>query len=189
MYRHFASWEVETTNFGVGWPKGEITSPAGPIDPTQTTISEGRVTQILGGNLFALNPVKLPGGNFTVPPGTTLRVVPATRGNDGLELGEIVFENRYCTFRILTRTIGEIRGAGVYQILVYLSDAENLELASLNYTIVIEAKFSRLLSGNPEMPRYVQWASSIASGLQDQFDERITWDRSRDQMMLWKLPR
>jgi hypothetical protein len=73
--------------------------------------------------------------------------------------------------------------------LLHLSEAENLQLATLTYMVTVEARFTRSLSGNPDMPRYVKWSSDITEGLQNEFDEKIAWDRLRDQLALSQIAR
>jgi hypothetical protein len=178
--RYPGSWEIEIAPIGL---MGEMTEPARPPDESQTRVTPAQLEEKLSGNFFSNMLGPLQNTSFSLPPHTMLQVFTPSM-KDGLEVGEIELRNPFCMLRVTTRNVTWFRGAGIYKQVLHLSDGENSSLATSVYTVRTEVNFSRTLNGNPDMPRYVRWATSISEGLQDQFDEQVIWNKTRDSLLL-----
>ncbi len=66
-------------------------------------------------------------------------------------------------------------------------DQAQQALKTDQYTMIVSATFNRFLAGHPEMRKYKKWASDIANGLEDQFDERVIWSKSKEFLLLHHL--
>jgi hypothetical protein len=179
------SWQVEKMPISFGGLTGAISSPEPGTKEKGRFYSSEELREALQGNWLASirSPV---GQGITLPPGSILRVAAPHTEENQLETAEALIANKYCTLRISTRPAMAIRNIGGYRLLLGLSNEDVRSLGFVVYVVTVQATFSRLRSGNPEMARYRKWANEVIAGLQTQFDEEIIWEKSRNDFLLYK---
>lgn len=117
---------------------------------------------------------------LATPKGTELDITAPHMDAAVGEISIIKLCNRFCTITVETRRSMSMVGAGSYRMMLGMNQEQAQEAIKTDqYTVVISATFSRLLTGHPEMPKYKKWASDIANGLEAQFDERAMWSKTR----------
>lgn len=78
-------------------------------------------------------------------------------------------------------------GLGDYQWLLGYDNKKNSEFWSEYFEVVCEAKFERLRSGHPEMPRYKKWVQTMFDEVQYQYDDEKRIIRAQDYHNLQSL--
>ncbi|MDA2913223.1 hypothetical protein MYX77_04555 [Acidobacteriia bacterium AH_259_A11_L15] len=183
--RYTANWETEITDFDLPTGREQRFQPAEDATEPSKVYSTEELVQLLEGNYFAeIHPGIPP--RIAVPAGTKLTIRPPRRQNGGFEIGEILLKNDFCTLSIQTQYSGWMRGIGSYRRLAGISNEENHGLATATYRITFNARFSRLRSGHPKMPKYRAWASQLAAELRKQFDEQVIWEKTKDDYLFSK---
>jgi hypothetical protein len=124
-------------------------------------------------------------GKLAMPPGTTLSIDPPHQDPQQGETSEIRFKNRFTDFRIgITESMRSV-GLGGY---TYLGDGSQEEAQArywhAGYVVRIDATFSSLLRGHPDMPLYREWVTGIVEGLAREFDEEAIWRRTVESVAL-----
>jgi hypothetical protein len=71
-------------------------------------------------------------------------------------------------------------GLGDYQWLLGYDNKKNNEFWSEHFEVACEAKFERLRSGHPDMPRYKRWVKTMFAEIQDQLDDEQRLKRARE---------
>jgi hypothetical protein len=175
------SWEAEVFPFDLGEIPGYMFTSKST--PSSVYGAEG-LARRMGGNKFAHLYDAFWPNQLAVPHRTELYVTPPHQDKELGEVGKITLKNRFSTITIETRAAGSQLGLGSYALLFGLSEEQSNEFRTNRYLVIIDASFTWFLAGNPDMPRYRKWASDIATGLQDQFDERVTWSQVRDHVLL-----
>ena len=186
--RNSRSWRSEASTYEL--PVG-TEGRFGPIEgatETSKIYSPAEIAKLLAGNRFSsIDPSVIgPPFQIAVPPGTTISIIAPRTGAATRQNGEILFTNRFCKLSIRTQRSTYIMGVGGLKDLAGLSEEENKALGTASYTVRITANFTRMLSGNPQMPLYKSWAAGIADGLKDQFDEELIWTRTRSDYLFYK---
>jgi hypothetical protein len=59
-----------------------------------------------------------------------------------------------------------------------LTEDQNKELGTSTYLVKITAAYSQFRNGHPDMRLYTEWATGLAQGLKDQFDEEQIWSKT-----------
>lgn len=152
--------------------------------------SEQELETQMAGNEFA--DVSLWGSSnrfgLALPKGTKLTVIAPHSDSTHLPTSSIRLENSFCTVTIDTRPGMSLVGAGSYRVLFGMSQEQAQEAFKSNqYVVVINATFSRLRTGNPDMQQYKKWASDIARGLQEQFGDQAAWSKTKDWIILHRI--
>jgi len=176
------SWEAEVFPLDLGESHGYMfTSKSVPSMVYKPT----ELAQQMAGNKFADLPGPFgPALGLAVPPATRLKVTSPHHDKQLGEVGKILLKNEYSTITIETRHAADQRGVGSYALIFGLSEDQSNALWTHQYLVIVDASFRWFLAGNPEMPRYRKRALEIATGLENQFDERILWSKARDSFLL-----
>lgn len=179
--KYVKSWETEVFPWDLGENHGYMfTSKSTP----STVYGPEELARRMGGNKFAhLYGPFGPSDGLAVPPGTELTVTPHRDKQLG-EVGKITLKNRFSIITIETRAADSHLGLGSYALLFGLSQDQSNEFRANRYFVTIDASFRWFLAGNPDMPKYRRGASDIATGLENQFDERVIWSGVRDYVLL-----
>ena len=109
-----------------------------------------------------------------VPPKTKVDIKTST------DKKTLSLKNPFVEISITFNKRGGSLGLGDYQWLLGYDNKKNSEFWSEHFEVVCEAKFERLRSGHPEMPRYKKWAQTMLEEVQDQFDDEERLIRARD---------
>ena len=97
------------------------------------------------------------------------------------EVSSVKLNNRFCTITIDTSFGTSTVGAGSYRMLFGMSQVQAQEALKTNqYGVQISATFSRLLTGNPDMPDYKKWVADVTDGLETQFSDEVVWSKTKD---------
>lgn len=180
-----ATWEADVFPMNLGESSGYMFQSK-PV-PSRV-YSEYELVDKMRGNMFAdlTGPFgEAKGLGLAVPVGTVLDI-SAPHADPALgETSTIRLHNKFCTLKIETRAAQFMVGAGSYRMLLGMTQDQAQQLIkTLQYTVIISIQFRRFLAGNPDMPKYKQWALDIADGLQSQLDERAMWSRAKEWMLL-----
>jgi len=183
LYR--GSWQTEILVFESATGREMRYQPAQPTAPEPSVIlTTDEITKRMTGNMFAgIYPFIPP--QIALPPDAQLVIKPPTR-QGVFETAEIVIKNRFCTISIVTEQAGWIRSIGSYARLARLSSEESAKYGTANYNVRFKAEFSRLYSGNPEMPKYKRWARQLLDGMKAQFDEQTIWEKTWNDYLFFK---
>ena len=174
VYR--ASWKTEPllVNLGsIGFGRyGGV--PSGGIDASQTVLRTPDLDNILDGNFFSRIHI-WPSQQLCLPPGSKMavRVPPSEPGTNGK--GEIRIANRFCTITITTETVMPTRTIGEYRVMAGLTEAQAYDLATNLYLLRAHVRYTRWLSGHPQMKTYEEWATQMVTQIKNQFDEQLIW--------------
>ena len=174
------SWRMEIQPISFGGTKGYAFAPL-ESPSNSTTYSAERLRSLLGNNMFSTMPTPF---GLGLPPHTTLMIESPQTPPQGREMGRIRIQNRFVTVLIETQSMQWVRGIAGYGLLAGLNDAAANELGHVVYAVEVRTNFSRWLSGNPAMPKYREWATSISDGLRQQFDEELVWQRAQEHYLL-----
>jgi len=175
------SWQSDTFPVTLGGASGYVFQSK-PV--SSRIFGSGELAQRMQGNKFGdvVGPLgRAPGFGLAVPKETELEItVPHFDPNKG-EVSEIRLRNRLCTLTVDIRGAESGVGAGSYFALMGMNQEQAQKLVMTDqYSMVVTVSFNRFLAGHPEMPKYKQWASDIANGLEEQFDERLMWSKSKE---------
>jgi hypothetical protein len=178
--RHFGTWRVRMTRFDYGMSQEEF----GPAPDAQTyrskVLTEKELTQAMAGNRFA--GLHSGFGKLALPPRTELTIEGPREGSSERR---IRFKNRLCDFSIWTRASFAGVGLGPYARLVGLPQGTAQELYwQQQYIVRLDATFSRLFIGDPNMSAHREWVTNIIDGLASNFDEETIWRRTSENFML-----
>ncbi len=89
-------------------------------------------------------------------------------------------KNPFTEISITFNKHGGSVGLGDYQWLLGYNNKKNGEFWSEYFEVVCKAKFERLRSGHPEMPRYKKWVQTMFEEVRYQFDDQKRLIRARD---------
>jgi hypothetical protein len=176
------TWQVEILSFETPMARQKTIQPAEPT-PEPHVVS---IDSVLVGNKFAGIRTEI-SPQIAVPPDASLTVVPPHFDQKTGVTSEIRIQNKFCTLSIETQEMSMMPGIGVYGAMAGLSDAENASLTTAAYVIRFKAEFCRWRSGDPEMPKYRQWAKQMATELKAQFDEQAMYQAAKDDYPLLKV--
>ena len=109
-----------------------------------------------------------------VPPKTKVGIKTST------DKKILSLKNPFAEISIIFNKRGGSVGLGDYQWLLGYDNKKNNDFWSEHFEVVFEAKFERLRSGHPEMPRYKRWAQTMLKEVQYQFDDEKRLIRARD---------
>jgi hypothetical protein len=180
--KYSTSWEADVLPVDLGESHGYMFRgkpvPSMVYKPTE-------LAQQMAGNKFARMPGPFgPTVGLALPPGTKLTVTSPHWDTQVGEVGTIVLKNRYSTITVETQFASRRPGVGSYAQIFGLSEDQANAVRTNLYLVIVDASYRWFLAGSPEMPRYRKWASDIAAGLENQFDERILWSKARDSFLL-----
>ena len=109
-----------------------------------------------------------------VPPKTTVDIETST------DKKTLSLKNPFAEIFIIFNKRGGSVGLGDYQWLLGYDNKKNSDFWSEHFEVVCEAKFERLRSGHPEMPRYKKWAQTMLEEVQYQFNDEKRLIRARN---------
>lgn len=167
------SWESEAMTFELPSGRYGMMGPSEGATKSSKFLSKVDLEMLMNGNRFAESHVGIP-LKIALPPGTDTKIVPPKSDS-----GEIILQNGFCTLSIRTTFSSYLTGIGALGSLAGLTQDQDRELGTANYLVRITATYNRYRSGHPDMPLYVTWATGIAEGLKDQFDEEQIWSRTK----------
>lgn len=179
------TWEADVFPMTLGETSGymfqskQVPSRVFSTDELTKKMADNRFSDITGP--FGA----IEGFGLAVPKGTELKVSTPHRDQAIGEVSELQLHNSFCTISVETRQSMSMSGAGSYKMILGLDqDQAQDSIKTDQYIVIISATFNRFLTGHPEMPKYRKWASDIACGLEDQFDEKLIWSRSKEWLLL-----
>ncbi len=117
---------------------------------------------------------------ITVPPKTNIEFVITEYER------EILLKNPFVRISIAIQGLGGSMGLGDYQWYLGFDRKKSEEFWSEHFEVKCEAKFEKLRSGHPEMPRYKQWVESMFAEVQYQLDENERLKRAKEYRDLTK---
>ena len=127
------------------------------------------------------------GNKLAVPSGTSLDGKTETIGVSPHKR-TLSLNNSYVELKVeLIFSSFTSGGIGHLGLLLGLSGEESEKFSTCSCEINLSAKFSRLRSGHPEMPRYRRWVDGMFEEIQEDFDSRRHWERGRDWYITKKL--
>ncbi|MCK5347523.1 MAG: hypothetical protein KAR20_29140, partial [Candidatus Heimdallarchaeota archaeon] len=146
-----------------------------------TFVNKFKCTDKLEEQFDSMNPAAYVTMNATIPKGTAIEV--SCNKNYSRSL---TFKNKFSAINIqIYQSHGRI-GTGEWQWLFDYDTKQNEEFWSSTMSIHLSAKFEKLLSGNPDMPLYIEWAESIFENIQTNLDSKQQIDLARDKHHLYK---
>lgn len=174
--KQFGTWRMKTERFvnEVRWmPLPDASSYPSKILDTK------ELERIFGKNRFAR--VHFGPGQWALPPGTELRIEPPRVDTQLGEVGLIHMENGLCEIFIRTAsTIGHV-GLGKYAALSGMHKGEDQDnYLTMTFITRIDASFTLLRMGDPEMLPHREWANAILEELSTSFDEESLWTRTKE---------
>ena len=129
----------------------------------------------------AINNGKYSVKNLTLPKGTSVDIECVNNSTR-----YIILKNKYSEIKIsIFKSFGTI-GVGEWQWLFDYDMQKNEAFWSSTMNIQMSAKFEKLLSGNPEMPKYINWAEAIFENIQSNLDSKQQIEMAREKHHLYK---
>jgi hypothetical protein len=183
--RYANTWQVEMLQFDLPVGREGRFGPIPGASEKSVTLSTKQIEKLLEGNRFAKIHAGIP-PRIALPPGTRMKITPP-QAKTGLESGEILLENDFCTVSINTQFSSWLRGIGSYKRLAGISDEDNQNLATSNYTVRINVGFDRLRSNHPKMGLYKTWVSQLSEGIREQFDEQLIWSKTKEDFVFSQM--
>ena len=89
-------------------------------------------------------------------------------------------KNPFVEISITFNKHGGSVGLGDYQWLLGYDDKKNNEFWSEHFEVVCKAKFERIRSGHPDMPRYKKWVQTMFEEVRCQYDDEKRLKRAQD---------
>jgi hypothetical protein len=151
--------------------------------PTRLYLPSELKTKLSGNKFADIRGVFAGSDKFglALPKGTELTVVAPHLDPARGEVSSVKLNNRFCTITIDTSFGTSTVGAGSYRMLFGMSQVQAQEALKTNqYGVQISATFSRLLTGNPDMPDYKKWVADVTDGLETQFSDEVVWSKTKD---------
>jgi len=179
------TWQVEMLQFDLPIGREGRFEPIQGASEKSEILSTEQIEKLLDGNRFANIHAGIP-PRIALPPGTRIKITPP-QTKTGLETGEILLENEFCSISIKTQFSSWFRGVGAYKRLAGITDEESDKLATANYVVRINVRFDRLRSNHPKMAMYKTWASELSEGLRRQFDEQVIWSKTKEDFIFSQL--
>ncbi len=179
------TWQVEMLQFDLPVGREGRFEPIQGASEKSETLSTEEIEKLLEGNRFAKTNAGIP-PRIALPPGTRIKITPP-QTKAGLETGEILLKNVFCSISIKTQASSWLRGIGAYKQLAGITDDENNKLATGSYTVRINVRFDGLRSNHPKMAAYKTWASDLCEGLRRQFDEQVIWSKTKEDFIFSQL--
>lgn len=93
---------------------------------------------------------------------------------------KITLANPFVEITIKFNNSGGAMGLGDFQWLLNYDNKKNDDFWSEHFEVVCEAKFEKLRSGHPEMPKYKKWVQTMFEEIQYQFDNKKRLIRARN---------
>lgn len=115
-----------------------------------------------------------------VPPKTKVRFIITEHKK------EIVLKNPFVKVTIAINNSGGSSGLGDYKWLLDYDNRKSEEFWSAHFMINCNAKFEKLKSGHPDMPKYKQWVEVMFAEVQYQLDEKEQLKRAHEYRDLIK---
>jgi len=117
-----------------------------------------------------------------VPPKTKIRFVIREHKK------EILLRNPFVKVTITVNKSGGSSGLGDYKwLLGYINDRTGNEFWSAHFRVTCSAKFAKLKSGHPDMPKYKQWVRVLFGEVQYLLDEKEQLKRAHEYRELVAL--
>jgi len=168
------SWDAEPARFNTPTGGAQITYAPRVVRPG-VALSTERMIALLDDPAFGSHTFKA----MNLPPNT--HVVASSKDREMT----LTFTNQFVTLSVVLGSRGVARGVGKLQQLCRLSSEDAGKYRRPQFEVRLEAKFSALRAGNPDMPLYAHWVDVVFSELQ-QFDARQRWDQvARDYSLLY----
>ncbi len=114
------------------------------------------------------------------PKGTTIKIV-CDRINRNISL-----KNDFCEINIKIYGDNFYRGLGEWKWILGYDDDKDNEFWTSNMMVYLSAKFSRFLSGHPDMPKYKRWVNLLFDRLRSCLDNEQQLNASREKYHLYK---
>lgn len=176
-FRYRKGWRVKVTQFETSLGT-ELTAQPLDVEPMRL-VSAQELEQALVGNYFAGQHEILP-NQIALPPKTTLKITAPHLDNQ-IEQSLISFDNPYIRITIQTRAGSWGVLFGEYRLMLGQPNDTNTQLREATFIVSTETEFKKSRSGNPNMPKYKEWAQQIVNEIQKEFDEQWIWQHSREQ--------
>ena len=143
-------------------------------------ISECKKTPELDKLFHEINPEAYRTLNMTLPANTDFSVIVENHGRS------IVFNNKFSEVKISVYASHGRRGLGEWQWLLDYDDSLNEQFWLSTLAVHLEARFDKLRSGHPDMPRYKNWVESIFDNIKSELDAEIQLEKAREYNHLYQ---
>ncbi len=120
--------------------------------------------------------------NMTIPLKTSIQI-----NYDKNSSRSIIFKNKFSEISIQVFSSHGSIGIGEWKWLFDYDDDKNNQYWSSTINVILSAKFEKLLSGNPEMSKYIKWAGALFDNIETNLDSKKILDLAREKHHLYKL--
>jgi hypothetical protein len=100
---------------------------------------------------------------------------------------QVIFKNKFAYICINIKKRSGSRGLGDYQFLLGYDEKKNDSFWSEHFELTCSADFEKLLSGHPEMERYIQWVKTMFTEIEYKFDDSKRMERALEYKSLIKM--
>jgi hypothetical protein len=178
------SWKITFTNYDL--PFFELTQIRKDNSPVLSkTFSVRDISLLFDSGDVGHRSVLFKGDENPIlhmPPKTEITIeAPKKADKFGNEIGKITIRNRYCAISIETRQVLYAEGIGEYALLGEKPTIPVERIESPLYDLTFHAEFSRWLAGNPELPQYKVWATTMLAVLEGDFNEEKILSVARER--------
>jgi len=115
-----------------------------------------------------------------LPKGTIIKV------NCDVANRSINLKNDFCEINIQIKSDNSYTGLGEWKWILEYDDNKNKEFFSSILKVCLSAKFERMRSGHPDMPKYKKWVNSLFDRLQTYLDSEKQLKSAREKHHLYK---
>lgn len=130
----------------------------------------------------------LVGDRMSVPKGTRLEGGPEKFGGSSRTCRRwFTLENNFVKVRVDLSWSGGGIGIGELGLLLGISQEESQKFWTERHDVKLSAKFNRVRSGHPQMPKYQRWVNALFEELQEAFDTSKHIQRGKEWYMFSKL--
>jgi hypothetical protein len=186
--RYQSDWEKEIVRFRTSTGEQMRVMPISSDRRKEfRLVSSSEIHAALRDNRFA--DVQIAPPQFTVPPGTTFSMSPPIERQGLMPEGIISLANEYVRLTIQSQpsTRGELHGE--YQAMMGIGSNPDPTIMESTYIVTVTTTFSRFRTGHPNMKRYKKWASQVVAEIQNDLDEQILWQQTKEKYSSRQLER
>jgi len=178
---YFFTWQIDPVTYDLPVAGLRMIGPSPPgTNSNAKYVSLGQIAHAFPADSLSRTPaLAFARDKVALPPGTELAVTAPDIKRLTDQVGVISLKNGFCRITIKTERRGGMGGLGEYDVMAG-GDGQSLRQGFLMYDLSFTAEFSSWRTGDPEMPKYVQWASTMLNQMRDNFDEQTILRRSRE---------
>lgn len=124
--------------------------------------------------------------NMCLPKGTSMEINCEPSHIKFPSYRTIKLKNNFCEIDIEMKYRGGIRGLCEWKWILGYDDEKDQEFWTHSLDMYLSAKFNKIRSGHPDMPKYKDWAKAIFDKLQYSLDSKQQLDAAREKYLLYR---